>query len=410
MRPERIGIEKIWAYPCTLSLDFSELAVARDYDAVDVRENLMVLSRSLNPLWEDPVTNAVNAALPMLSDEDRASIELLIVATESSVDQGKSISAYAHSHLGLTDNCRCFELKQACYGGTASVMMAANWVASGFNAGKKALVIATDQSRESIGEPYEYVMGAGAVAMIISDQPRVVEIFPEHCGYWTRDVLDTFRPTSRVETGNGETSLYCYIDALEGAYAHFLSKVGKIDFDAHFKKNIYHVPFGGITFQAHRTLLRQWRRMKKSEALAHFGQKSKPGLIYNAQMGGTYSGSTFLALMGMIDSCDDLQPGDRVGIFSYGSGSSGEYYDAVVCPEAREVVAAADLQGLLDARTRIGVPRYERLERERHELIDVGDFVPDTTQFGDLYARRYEGQQLLTFKGIKAYFREYGFG
>ncbi len=406
----RVGIEKIWAFPGTLYLDFEELARARGYDEVDVRENLMVITRSLNPLWEDPVTNAVNAALPMLTDEDRAQIELLVVATESSVDQGKSISAFAHSHLGLKDNCRCFELKQACYGGTASVMMAANWVASGFNPGKKALVIATDQSRNSIGEPYEYVMGAGAVAMIIGDAPRVVELCVEHCGYWTRDVLDTFRPTSRVETGNGETSLYCYIDALEGSYAHFLSKVGcEVDFDTYFKKNIYHVPFGGITFQAHRTLLRQWKRMKKSEAIAHFNKKSKPGLIYNSLLGGTYSGSTFLALMGMIDTCDDLLPGDRIGIFSYGSGSSGEYYDAVVCPEAREVVARADLQGLLDARTRVSVERYEKLENDRFALIDVGDQTPDTTEHGDLYQRRYVGQRLLTFKGIKEYYREYGF-
>ena len=410
MHPERVGIEKIRAYPGPLFLDFDELGEARGHDLNDLHEALMVRTRSINPLWEDPVTMAVNAANPMLSDEDRQSIELLVVATESGVDQGKAISAFAHKHLGISPNCRVFEAKQACYATTAGVMMAANWVMSGMNPGAKALVISTDQSRQSIGLDYEWVMGAGAVAMLISDQPKVIELELAHNGFWTLDVLDTFRPTTKVETGNGEASLYCYIDALEGSYQHFLSRVGHdVDFDAYFKKNIYHVPFGGITFQAHRTMLRQWRRMKKSEAYEHFCKKSKPGLTYNSRVGATYSGSTFLALMGMIDSCDDLLPGDRISIFAYGSGSSGEFYSAVICPEAREVVAAAGLEDLLAARTQISVKQYEELEMARHELIDVGDFIPDIEGFDDLHQRRYVGKGLLTYKGIKEYYREYGF-
>lgn len=409
MHPDRVGIEKIWAYPSTMSLEMSALAQARDHDPADIRDNLLVLSRSVIPLWEDAVTLAVNAALPMLTDEDRQSIELIITGTESSVDQGKAISTYAHNHLGIQPHCRVFEAKQACYGGTAGVMMAANWVASGLNPGKKALVISTDLSRASFNEPYEFVMGAGAVAMLISDQPRVVEFELDHNGYFTADVQDTFRPTSRVETGNGEASLYCYIDALEGAYKQYCAKVGQaVDFDERFKKNIYHVPFGGITFQAHRTLLRSWKRLKKSEAMAHFERDSKPGLVYNSQLGGTYSGSTFLALLGMLDSCDDLQPGDRVGVYAYGSGSSGEFYSVRVCPEAKELAAGVRMQAQLDARAPLTVAQYEALEQQRFDLIDAGDFVPDTSGLDDLWARKYEDQGLLTLRGIKAYYREYG--
>jgi hydroxymethylglutaryl-CoA synthase len=404
----RVGIEKIWAYPGTQALDLLELGAARRHDPADLRDNLLVLSRSVNPLWEDPVTMAVNAARPMLTDEDREAIELLIVATESSVDQGKSISTFAQRQLEIQPNCRNYESKQACYGGTCALMMAAHWIASGAAGEAKALVIATDQSRESIGEPFEYVMGAGAVAMLVSTNPRVLELELEHNGYWTQEVSDTFRPTSRVETGNGETSLYCYIDALEGAYAHFLRKAGAVDFDSYFKKHIYHVPFGGITFQAHRTLLRQWRRMKKSEALEHFARTSKPGLRYNAQMGGTYSGSTFIALLGMIDACDDLHPGDRLAIFSYGSGSVGEFYSARIGPDARELVAAVKMQEQLDARRALTVEAYEALERARFANIDNGDFVPDTSDCGDLYATHWAGKGLLRLEKIEAHYRSYG--
>ena len=42
---------------------------------------------------------AVNAATPMLTDADRAAIELLIVGTESSPDQGKPLSTFVHRFL-----------------------------------------------------------------------------------------------------------------------------------------------------------------------------------------------------------------------------------------------------------------------------------------------------------------------
>ncbi len=406
--PPRVGIEKIWAYPCTLSLDLAELGRVRGHEVADLHDNLLVRSRSLNPMWEDPVTMAVNAARPLVSDADRAAIELVIVATESGVDQGKSISTFVQRWLDLQPNCRVFEAKQACYGGTSAVMMAASWVASGIAPGAKALVIATDQSRMSLNEPYEYVMGAGAVAMLISDDPRVLEIELQLSGYFTAEVFDTFRPTTKVETGNGEASLYCYLDALEGALAHFQRRAGNVELDTYFKRFLYHVPFGGITFQAHRTLLRQVRRMKKSEAWEHFCQRSRPGLVYNAQMGGTYSGSTFLALMGLVDSTPELAQGDRIAIFSYGSGSCGEFWSGVVGPEARQRVAAAELQGLLDRRQPLSVPAYEALERERYDRIDCGDFVPDTSAHDGLYERRYRSEKLLTLKKIADHYREYG--
>ncbi len=411
-RPARrpVGIEKLHAYPCTLSLELDELARVRGHDPLDLRDNLLVRSRSLNPLWEDPVTMAVNAAAPMLTEADRAAIRLILVATESSVDQGKSISTWCQRHLGIGASCRSLEAKQACYGGTGALMLAAHWLASEIEPDAKVLVIATDQSRCHLHKPYEYVMGAGAVALLVSHEPRVLELELERNGYFTAEVSDTFRPTSRVETGNGEASLYCYLDALEGALAHYLSKSGPIELDDYFKKLIYHVPFGGITFQAHRTLVRRWKRLKKSEALAHFAERSQPALRYNAQMGGTYSGSTFIALMGLLDSCEDLRGGDRIGIFSYGSGSVGELYSGILGPEARAIVAQAKLGELLAARTPLTVPEYEELEQERFRLIDGGDFRPSTEGFGGLYERRYAGKGLLTLKGISAHYREYGWG
>src|SRR5690606_18498385 len=159
--------------PCSLVLDLGELALARGEDPTYPARELLTRQRALNPLWEDPVTMAVNAAMPMLDDRDRASIELLIVGTESSWDQSKPIATFAHRFLGIQPHCRTFEIKHACYGGTAALMMAAHWVASGAAPGKKALVLTADQSRMNLGVPWEYVMGAGATALLVSTAPQV---------------------------------------------------------------------------------------------------------------------------------------------------------------------------------------------------------------------------------------------
>ena len=168
-----VGIERIAAYPCTLSLDMRTLAEARDHDPNHPIGELWVTSRSLNPVWEDPVTMAVNAALQVVSPADRDDIELVIVGTESSMDFGKPMSTYVQRFCGITPNCRNFETKHACYGGTSGLMMAAHWVASGAAPGKKALVVTSDQSRMHLGQPWEYVLGAAATAMLVSASPDV---------------------------------------------------------------------------------------------------------------------------------------------------------------------------------------------------------------------------------------------
>jgi len=121
----RVGIERITAYPCTLSLDMVALAEARGTDPGHPIDELWVDARSLNPAWEDPVTMAVNAARRIVDASNRDDIELLIVGSESSVDFGKPMSTWVQRHCGITPNCRNFESKHACYGGTSALMMAA---------------------------------------------------------------------------------------------------------------------------------------------------------------------------------------------------------------------------------------------------------------------------------------------
>ena len=126
--------------------------------------------------YEDPISNAVNAAKPIidsLSEEERNRIDMVITCTESGIDFGKSMSTYIHHYLGLNRNCRLFELKNACYSGVAGFQMAVNFILSQASPGRKALVIATDIMRMSAVDGSmemsfaEPSTGSGAVAMLV---------------------------------------------------------------------------------------------------------------------------------------------------------------------------------------------------------------------------------------------------
>ncbi|MFO0555824.1 MAG: hydroxymethylglutaryl-CoA synthase [Polyangiaceae bacterium] len=405
----RVGIEKIRVYPTSMTLPMTRLCEARHHDLADIRDVMMIDERAVNPPWEDPVTMAVNAAMPMLTEADRASIELLLVCSESGVDQEKPMSTWVQRYLGLSSKTRNLEVKHACYSGTGALHLAASWIASGLAPkGKKALVITTDQSRMHLGKPYEFVMGAAATAILVSATPSLFEIEPGKSGVHTHEVSDLTRPTSRVETGNSETSLLSYLDGLDGALGAYLERIGEpIAYD-YFKRNIYHVPFGGMTLRASRAALRLFGDFTRAEADALWRAKTLPSLAYLKRLGGTYASSTFIALTTLLEREAELTRGDRIGMYAYGSGSCAEFWSGLVGEGAHEVAAAANLGALCDARHVLTVREYEEAERERSCYIDSGDFEPSTDGFGDLYKRVYEGAGRLVFKGAREHYRQYG--
>ena len=98
----RVGIDDLRLYPSTLALSLADLCAARDKHPEETIAHLLVKERTVLPPWEDTVTVAVNAAAPLVDDEERDRIELLIVGTETPVDLEKPISSWVHRHLGLS--------------------------------------------------------------------------------------------------------------------------------------------------------------------------------------------------------------------------------------------------------------------------------------------------------------------
>ena len=408
---KKYGIEKIRVYPTTLQLNLEELAVARNYDVEHMRKELMVETRSVNPPWEDTVTMAVNAAKPMLTEEDIASIGLLIVGTETSLDNEKSVSSWVLHHLGLPSACRHFEVKIACYSGTAALKMAVSWLSSGMaRKGQKALIISTDESLNSIHRPWEYVCGGGSVAMLVSDQPDFLVLETEKFGLYAHEVADVIRPLPWLETGNSEHSLYSYMEALAATYEDFELNVGTIDYDSYFKYHIYHVPFSGISYRAHKQLMRMSNYDVTDEAiLESWKNKVSPSINFSKRIGGTYGGSVFIALLSTISAVNDLKAEDRISVFSYGSGSCAEFYVVQTTEKSKEIALGTGLTDLINKRFPITVKQYEAMELAREERIKSREFTPDHTVVEGLYDKAYKGKGLLVYTGTKDYYRSYAF-
>jgi hydroxymethylglutaryl-CoA synthase len=403
----KLGIEKMTFYAGWFATDAIAMATARGREAKYSADELMIGRRAVIPGFEDPVTLATNAADRLLSREDRASIALLIVATESGVDYGKPISTWVHRFLELPRACRSFEAKHACYGGTAALKMALCWLSSQPDPEKRALVVCTDLTRPHLVDGLDFIGGGCAAAMLIGRDPALLEIDPHRAGYWTQEIADTFRPTAKDEIVNGQDSLYAYLDALDGAHEDFEARFGKDAALDRFKKHIYHAPFPGMTLRAHRTLLERTGVVDRDLQRASFERKVQPGLSFAQGVGTAYSASTFLSLMSLLEHADDLDAGDRISIFSYGSGCQGELYEAVIGSSARSAIRAQHLSRYLDTRRMISLEDFERTEDERAQSIDRASYRPDRGALGDGYRTFYEGRGLLVLDQIRDHRREY---
>jgi hydroxymethylglutaryl-CoA synthase len=249
-------------------------------------------------------------------------------------------------------------------------------------------------------------MGASAAAVLISAEPRIAELELGRSGYWTEEVSDLTRPTSRVETGNSETSLVSYIEALDNAFSHFLEGTPEAaDFESFFQKNIYHAPFGGMTFRAHSALMRRFHKLSRAEMREHFALRTLPSLTYLRRMGGTYSASTFIGLLGLVDHCPDVKAGDRISMFSYGSGCCAEFYSVRLCEGAHEAAGLARVGAALDGRRPLSVAEYEEVESARATLVDRGDYEVPRDGW---YDSAYRANRRLVFLGMENYYRQYG--
>lgn len=410
----KVGIEAMNIYCGSAAIDVAEVAKLRKLDN-NRFEHLLMKEKTVPMPYEDAISNGVNAAKPIidsLSLEEREQIDMVITCTESGIDFGKSMSTYIHHYLGLNRNCRLFEIKNACFSGTAGFQTAINFVLSQTAPGRKVLVVCTDVLRmSSVDESMEMSFvepssGSGAVAMLISDNPVVFEVDKGANGYYGYEVMDTCRPVPDEEAGNADLSLLSYLDCYENAFKEYQRRVEGVDYRNTFQYLAFHTPFGGMVKGAHRTNMRKFNKANPDEIEEDFQKRVMPALLYCQRVGNIMGATTHLSLASIIDN-GNFESAKRVGIFSYGSGCSSEFYSGIITAKSKEKMKQFDLAKHLNDRYKLSMEEYEQtLEANANLKFGTRNYKIDRSAFPKPYSH-VEGKQRLVFSEIRDYHRLY---
>lgn len=369
-----IGIDKINFFTSNLYVDMTELAIARNEDPDKYLIGIGQSKMAVIPPTQDIVTMGANAAESMLTNEDKESIDLVIVGTESGIDNSKSAAAYIADLLGLRDDIRTFEIKQACYGATAALQMAKAQVA--LNPDSKALIIGADIAKYGLNTPGEVTQGGGAVAMLVSANPKLLS-FEGGSTYLSRNIMDFWRPLGHSEAlVDGKYSSNVYLDFFNNVYSNYKDKTGfTID---NFEALLFHLPYTKMGLKA----LREAQKDADAKVSAKLTHRFEDSRLYNRQVGNLYTGSLYLSLLSLLENNDDLKSGDRLGLFSYGSGAQGEFFAMLLRNDYRKYLMNTTNE-FLQKRTRISVEEYEKiyLKSLHYENNSELDLDMDDAQF-----------------------------
>ncbi|WP_329213066.1 3-hydroxy-3-methylglutaryl-ACP synthase [Streptomyces sp. NBC_01485] len=404
----RVGIEALNVHAGLARLSTRDLFEGRGLD-MDRLGHLMMDARSIALPCEDPVTNAVNAAAPIVAatGEDRDRIELILTSSESGVDYSKSIASYVHEYLGLSRHCRVMEVKQACYAATGALQIAAGYIASGLSPGAKALVIATDVSMVDARADYaEPATGTGAAAMLVGDDPKVLALDLGAFGTYSYETMDSARPLPDHDIADVDGSLFAYLDCLSQSFSDYCGKVAGADLRTTFDQLALHTPFAGLVKAGHRKLMRE-ARAPAEEIEEDFTARLRPSLVYPSVVGNLCSGSVYLALASIIDHAP-YRGSARVGLFSYGSGCASEFFSGLIDEGSRAEMARMGIAARLDARVALSFAEYAELLAENSRcLVPVPDRKIEVERFQRFFEARPGRERLLVYRGVEGYHRRY---
>jgi hydroxymethylglutaryl-CoA synthase len=396
-----------------------------------VTEGVGVRRMAVADAHQDCATLAAMAAKRAIDAAgiDPRDIDTIAVGTETTVDQSKSTAAYVlgmlERHYGVSmAEAGAPQFQFACIGATYALEAALSRLRAGDATKPYALVIASDISKYPLRTAGEYTQGAGAVALLVSENPRVLELEAGLSATITRDERDFFRPNWSAEAVvDGKYSIDIYLDCLEAAFRGYARRAAAAGLDKgpeglygaldHF---LFHVPFPRMAeYAAARVLTMLWaehpafrERIAKEVPLAlappgadaaasrrevdramarsalfgsAFAAKVAPSLALARDVGNIYSGSMALALASLIESGVGGSLSRRRVVFgSYGSGASAKVMSGVFSERYAELAPGLKVQRDLlpeaDGGTRVplSVSDYERL----HGLTDVEWLEPHT--------------------------------
>ncbi|MGO3575302.1 MAG: hydroxymethylglutaryl-CoA synthase [Lactobacillus helveticus] len=383
----RVGIDKIGLFTPNKYVDMVDLAHARNEDPNKYLIGIGQSEMSVADQTQDAVSMGINATMKYIDRIDKDKIGLLVFGTESGIDQSKSASLFVKTALKLKPEVRTFEIKEACFGLTAALMIARDFVR--VHPDQTAMVIGSDIARYGIGTAGEVTQGAGSVSMLIKADPAILALNDGHSAY-SEDINDFWRPNdSKLAMVDGKYSTQVYLDFFSKTFADYKKqkKLETNDFDA----IIYHLPFTKMGLKANRLAVAD-QDEATTEKLQNSFDASKQ---LSRRVGNIYTASLYISLLSLLEN-GNLPAGALVGLFSYGSGAMGEFYSGNLVEGYEKEVNAAGDENMLKRRQKVSVPEYEEIFNTALDDPENNEEVTSDDEKGTWY-----------FAGTKGNIRQY---
>ncbi|PSR15402.1 MAG: hypothetical protein DA408_16530 [Bacteroidetes bacterium] len=207
----QVGIDDLAAYIPQLYLPIESLAAARGIEYAKLNKGLGLTAMAVPDAGEDAATMMANAVRELLEKNalSPSQIGRLYLGTESAIDGAKPTATYALQMLTAyfaprygADcflNCDVVDLTFACIGAVDALQNTLDWVRA--DQERIGIVVASDNAKYELDSTGEYTQGAGAVAVLVRHQPRLLAL-GAHWGVSTRAVYDFYKPLRKVKKGD----------------------------------------------------------------------------------------------------------------------------------------------------------------------------------------------------------------
>jgi hydroxymethylglutaryl-CoA synthase len=417
----RTGIDALAYDVSKIHLSIQTLAKARDIDPEKLEKGLGLINMTLPDAHQDTVVLGANALTKLIlqNDIDLSEISRIYVGTESGIDSSKPIASFLIALMeqkfgeNSLSECDVVDFTFACIGGVDALQNCLDFVR--LNPDKKAIVVTADIAKYDLNSTGEYTQGAGAVAMLISSDPRIIA-FDNQWSVSTKGVFDFFKPYRQVSkdeiTGNqnnepwfgnleseieihkdqpvfdGQYSNQCYTDRTRAAYFSLkdLKKTQDSLYDS-WENIIMHLPYA---FQGRRMLpeiyaldattkifsgdedavayQNKLKELSKTQAYKTFvTNKLQPAELASSLIGNLYAGSIFMGLLSTLENASEKNialEGKKIGFMAYGSGSKSKVFEGIVQLDWKSAIAKVQLFENLKNSIEIDFKTYEKLHKK----------------------------------------------
>src|SRR5215510_7740808 len=228
-----VGIDDLAIYVPKLYLDYKDFAEARGIDPQKLEYGIGVRRMAMVDTNQDSACMAANACLKLMQKNNLAPEDIgrLYVATESSIDESKAMNSFVVGMLeqiygeSSFEHAGGIECKFACVSGSYALYDNANWIRAEENNGKAAIVVVSDIAKYDVGSTGEYTQGAGAVAMLIREDPRLLAFDKKVTSTTIKNEYDFYRPCGReTPLVNGTYSNLLYLIQVRKAFDSYKEK------------------------------------------------------------------------------------------------------------------------------------------------------------------------------------------